>query len=27
MQGIYKDTRECHIELDLLLIYKKQNDV
>lgn len=27
LQGIYKGSRECHIEPDLLLIYKKQDDI
>lgn len=27
LQGIYKGFKECHIEPDLLLIYKKQDDI
>ncbi len=27
LQGIYKGSRECHIEPDLLLIYKKSDDI
>lgn len=27
LQGTYKGSRECHIEPDLLLIYKKQDDI
>lgn len=27
LQGIYKGFRECHIEPDLLLIYKKSDDI
>ena len=27
LQGDYKGTRECHIEPNLLLIYKKQDDI
>ncbi|MGX3044739.1 type II toxin-antitoxin system YafQ family toxin [Helicobacter sp. T3_23-1056] len=27
LQGIYKGSRECHIEPDLLLIYKKHDDI
>lgn len=27
LQGVYKGSRECHIEPDLLLIYKKQDDI
>ena len=27
LSGMYKDTRECHIEPDWLLVYEIQNDV
>ncbi len=27
LKGNYKGYRECHIKPDLLLIYKKQNDI
>ena len=27
LSGGYKDTRECHVEPDWLLIYKKQGDL
>ena len=27
LNGIYKKTRECHVETDLLLIYEKFEDI
>lgn len=27
LKGNFKDYRECHIKPDLLLLYKKQNDI